>query len=766
MIVPDAFWLEFHAKTIIVSAPMSPVRRTLVLSAVFLAALADQSSGQGTLISLTTRRGMVFDHAGNHLYIATSSGTVQAYNLSTNQFDNTYTIGSSLNGIDIASDDSFLLAAENSVGISQGTFYRLSLPSGTVTNVNYTRASNEGGAWDVAIGSNGLALVTTQFQGSGWVPLRQINLANNSVSVRSDAPGSGGGGQVRQNTKIERSADGTRLYLLESNISNGPLFTYSAVTNSFSSAIQSDTFLDSSGAAVNRDGTVLGTLLNDYPYIGATNTSLDTAATFNYVHGFSGMNAGVAFDGVQNIFYTIGNGGTQIIAFDTNTFSELFRLNIGETASGNATQFGTGTLVASQDGQHLALATSSGIRLFNFANIVQGPAPAFNSPTGMVFDHSGRYLYIATYDGHVWPYNLVTRQLEKAYTFHGSLLGLDIAFDDSFLIAAQAVTGLAQGAYQKFDLHAGTLTNLSYTRAGFGEAGAWNVALTSNGTAFGTNEFAGSGWVPLHQINLATGTVSNRTDAPSSGSGGQIRNHSQIHRAADGTRLYLLEADISNGPLFTYSAVSNTFGPSAQTGTSLTSASGAVNRDGSLLGTHLSGQTSASLDTAPSFNFVHSFNGLDSGVAFDAVQDRFYGVNSSTDQIFGYDTNNFTQKVLLQIGENVGAGATQFGPGTLVASENGRYLALQTSTAIRVYAIPPSNGSTLQIWNVARLANGHFIIQAFAAPNSTNSVKATTSLQGAFTTIGSVTADANGFIQFEDTNAGNTASKFYKITSP
>jgi hypothetical protein len=102
----------------------------------------------------------------------------------------------------------------------------------------------------------------------------------------------------------------------------------------------------------------------------------------------------------------------------------------------------------------------------------------------------------------------------------------------------------------------------------------------------------------------------------------------------------------------------------------------------------------------------------------------------------------------------------------LVASENGRYVALQTSTAIRVYAIPPSSGPTLQIWNVARISNGHFIIQAFAAPNSTNSVKAATSLQDTFMTIGSVTADANGFIQFEDTNVGNAASKFYKITSP
>ena len=747
------------------AVPLLNVGKLFVLCFVFAVLVSHSVSAQSTLIPLTTRRGMVFDKAGQHLYIATSSGAVQAYNLSTFQFDATYNIGSSLNGIDIAPDDSFVLAAENSVGIAQGVFYRVNLSNGNVTNIGYTRASGEGGAWDVAIGSNGLAVVTTQFEGSGWVPLRQINLATNAVSTRTDDPGSGFTGQVRQNTKIARSADRTRMYLLEANSSDGPVFTYSASSDTFGPAAETDTLNEAGGAAVNRDGTILGTLSTNYPYIGATNTSLDAAPNFGFVHGFSGLNGGVAFDALNDIFYTIGNGGTQIIAFDTNSFQEVFRLNIGETVSGSATQFGTGTLIASQDGKYLALETGSGIRLFNLANTIQGPAPVFSDPTDMVFDHSGTYLYIATYTGLVWPFNLNTRQLETPYNFGGSLLGLDIAPDDSFLVAAQAVTGVAQGAFQKLDLQTGALTNLNYTRDSL-EAGGWGVEITSNGTAFGTTEFAGSGWVPLHQINFSTNVVSARTDAPGSGVGGQIRNHSQIHRGADRTRLYILEADTSSGPLFTYSAASDTFGPSAQTDTDLDNTSAAVNRTGSVLGTRFSGQSNASLDTAPSFNFVHSFGGFDSALAFDAVQDRFYGVNSSTDQIIGYDTNNFTQKVLLQIGENVDSSSTQFGPGTMVASQDGRYLALQTATTIRVYAIPPSSGPTLQISRIARLSNGQVILQAFATPNSSNSVKESSSLAGSFATIGTAVADGNGFIQYEDTNAGGLGPRFYKITSP
>ena len=102
----------------------------------------------------------------------------------------------------------------------------------------------------------------------------------------------------------------------------------------------------------------------------------------------------------------------------------------------------------------------------------------------------------------------------------------------------------------------------------------------------------------------------------------------------------------------------------------------------------------------------------------------------------------------------------------MVASQDGRYLALQTATTVRVFSLPPTSGPTLQIARVGRLSNGHFIVQGFGAPNSTNTVKATTDLRNAFTTLSSVMADANGSIQFEDTNAGGFTSRFYKITSP
>ena len=207
-----------------------------------LFAAPESSPAQGILIPVKTAHDMVFDFAGQRLYISTSDGFVERYNISTGQLETPFNLGGSLNGIDIARNNSFLLVAQNAVGVSQGTVHKVNSSTGAVTNINYTRGFSESGAWDVAIASNGLAFVTTNFDGSGWTPLHQINLATNAITVRSDAPGSGGGGEVRGSSAIHRSADGTRLYFLEGDISSGPVFTYSAVSDTFGPNAETDAF--------------------------------------------------------------------------------------------------------------------------------------------------------------------------------------------------------------------------------------------------------------------------------------------------------------------------------------------------------------------------------------------------------------------------------------------------------------------------------------------------------------------------------------------
>src|SRR5437660_657745 len=139
-----------------------PLRIALLISLVSALA-ATHARAQSTLVPLTTRRDMVFDHAGNYLYISTSDGFVQRFNLATKQIDNSYNLGGSLNALDIAPDDSVLLVAQEQMESSQGKFQKVNLSTGAIADIAYSvdPYSGEAGGYSVAISGNGIALVTT-----------------------------------------------------------------------------------------------------------------------------------------------------------------------------------------------------------------------------------------------------------------------------------------------------------------------------------------------------------------------------------------------------------------------------------------------------------------------------------------------------------------------------------------------------------------------------------------------------------------------------
>src|SRR5438132_10529762 len=80
----------------------------------------------------------------------------------------------------------------------------------------------------------------------------------------------------------------------------------------------------------------------------------------------------------------------------------------------------------------------------------------------MVFDPSGRYLYITTSDGLVRPYNISTGQLEIGYNLGGSLNGIDITPDGLFLLVAQNNVGGSEGIVHKINLITGAVTNIGF----------------------------------------------------------------------------------------------------------------------------------------------------------------------------------------------------------------------------------------------------------------------------------------------------------------
>src|SRR5205085_3628392 len=184
-----------------------------------------------------------------------------------------------LNGMDIAPDDSFLLVAQNNLSGTNATVHKLDLASGAMSNISYTVESGELGPWDIVIGANGIAFVTTQgslpFYESGWTPLRQIDLATGAVSTKTTFDNGFNHGNVWHNSQLCRSADAARFYILEG---DRAVLTYDVQADAFENWTPNPDNMDHLAAAISRDGSLVAT---PFPTFGWT--AIDSAADFSYV---------------------------------------------------------------------------------------------------------------------------------------------------------------------------------------------------------------------------------------------------------------------------------------------------------------------------------------------------------------------------------------------------------------------------------------------------------------------------------------------------
>jgi hypothetical protein len=87
----------------------------------------------------------------------------------------------------------------------------------------------------------------------------------------------------------------------------------------------------------------------------------------------------VVFDPTRDVLYAATS--TQIIAYDTNTWAELHRFDIGQNVS-SGTPFGNGEMTVSDDGSLLFFSTSAGVRIYPLGGFGPGGSPHVAGPHG------------------------------------------------------------------------------------------------------------------------------------------------------------------------------------------------------------------------------------------------------------------------------------------------------------------------------------------------------------------------------------------------
>jgi len=256
-------------------------------------------------IDVNRPRDIVFDDLRNLLYIGTESGTIERFDLGTNQFLLPVVVGGSPHGMDITADYSALYVADTQLSDGNGVVHKVNLNTLNVTDLTYAVGQNEEGSYDIAIGSAGIALVTASFNGLGFVPLHVLDTRTDTIAVRPDVFGSS---TIEQDVRLVRSFDRNIIWLINNN-SPGWIGVYDAPSDTFTKQKSFYYYLANSPVALNYDGSMGAVQLDVHCQIVDSN--------FNMVMGLDDSKMGAVFDPSSRVFYQFQYRGSTVFAIDT-----------------------------------------------------------------------------------------------------------------------------------------------------------------------------------------------------------------------------------------------------------------------------------------------------------------------------------------------------------------------------------------------------------------------------------------------------------------
>lgn len=318
-----------------------------------------------TFLNVPDRRDYTFDGNGM-LYISTSGGSILRYDTHAASFLAPFTIGGTLNGLDLSPDGQTLAVADYSTQGSSNRIHLVNAATGADNPISFARQSLESGTYMVAWGSDNQVLVTSNFAGSGWVPLRRYDPHANATTII---------GSVRQSSMLTPSADRNAIAIAEANISNGPITAYNVPSHSFQGTVNTSWFTFE--VAVDREGDkfVVPTYYGAFVYDKSGNTFQQQAVIGQYAdHG----PLAAVFSPVNDVLFTAewswSGPDHGVRVYDANSLALIQTIDPYPFDWNGNGAMGPGRMEISPDGKLLAVSVDEGVRLYDVSHYVPEPS--------------------------------------------------------------------------------------------------------------------------------------------------------------------------------------------------------------------------------------------------------------------------------------------------------------------------------------------------------------------------------------------------------
>ncbi len=305
----------------------------------------------GTLIPAPSRVDHIHDTKRNLIYIS-SQNSILRYSVGTSAFLPPIQLSGSLGGLDLSPDGDTLAVANRTASATTNSIFLFNLATGGSRTVTFPLDFYEGGTWTVAFGADGRLLISSLFNGSGWVPLRRYDPVTGETTKLSD---------IRQNSMLTASADRSLIGIAESNSSDGPWGSYRVSDGALvdRSGYDNGTSSFNFEIGVNSSGTQFSipTYRGTYVY----NSAYQKVATIGVYA--AGQPIGVAYHPTQPKIYFPWAETGEVRVYDAGTFQQTgsFDFQTGFTHTGNGA-FGKGRAKVSSDGSLLSVSVADGVR--------------------------------------------------------------------------------------------------------------------------------------------------------------------------------------------------------------------------------------------------------------------------------------------------------------------------------------------------------------------------------------------------------------------
>ena len=300
------------------------------------------SSELNNFIPAEKRTDLIHDPVRNVLYI--SAGTeVLRYSFTSNQFLAPFELGGNLRGLDLSPDGETLAVADRSRAAEQVWVHLVGLTTGTNSRIVFSSTHGEGGTYSVAFGADGMLYTSSAYDGSGWVPFRQYDLATRKTRELQ---------RISQDTMLSVTPDRRLIAFAEANNSAGRFGVYD--TEKKKTVLDSKTERFNWEVAISRDGTSVAV-----PNFRATTITGDSPQS---IGGSDGWPIAAAFHPARDIVFFPWAGSAQIRAYNTRTWKIVEQIDFNDRFehTGNYA-FVNGRIRVSQDGAWLFVTVKGGV---------------------------------------------------------------------------------------------------------------------------------------------------------------------------------------------------------------------------------------------------------------------------------------------------------------------------------------------------------------------------------------------------------------------